>query len=130
MQEVAFDTSEVVVGRDASCDLTIEDDSLSRTHVAIRRTAAGFEVHDLGSRNGTWLNARRIDGPARLRDGDRLRLGTREIVFLLEEPGLPEPARSRRQSATARFVACAVCGNPTAIGTGECPTCRTASAGT
>lgn len=38
MQEVAFDMGEVIVGRDASCELTIEDDSLSRTHAAIRRT--------------------------------------------------------------------------------------------
>ena len=44
-------------------------------HARIRRTGDTIEVEDLGSRNGTYVNGERIDGPVRLRRNDRVQFG-------------------------------------------------------
>lgn len=57
---------------------------LSRRHVIIRRTNAGYEVMDLGSVNGTWLNEERL-APHKsypLPSGSHLRLGGMRIAVL------------------------------------------------
>lgn len=59
---------------------------VSRRHIAIRRTRDGYEVLDLGSVNGTWLNEERLD-PHRfypLPSGSRLRLGRMRILVLYQ----------------------------------------------
>jgi hypothetical protein len=63
-----------VIGRSPRCRLTIDADTVSRAHAELRRTDTGWEVRDLGSTNGTWVNGWRVDRAA-LRAGDRLVLG-------------------------------------------------------
>lgn len=60
---------------------------LSRRHAVIRRTARGYEVLDLGSVNGTWLNDERLipHRPYPLSSGSHLRLG-RMRLFVLYRP--------------------------------------------
>lgn len=60
---------------------------LSRRHVHIRQTGVGYEVMDLGSVNGTWLNEERLDPhkPYPLPSGSYLRLGFMRI-FVLYHP--------------------------------------------
>lgn len=57
---------------------------LSRRHVAIRPTGNGYEVLDLGSVNGTWLNEERLTPhkPYPLPSGSHLRLGRMRILVL------------------------------------------------
>lgn len=68
---------EVVFGRAHSCTVRFEEQGVSRLHARI--TAKGdreFELEDLGSANGTFLNGRRIEGALRLRADDRIRIGS------------------------------------------------------
>jgi sigma-B regulation protein RsbU (phosphoserine phosphatase) len=65
----------MVVGRTPRCDLVIDDASVSRVHARIRRHGADCVIEDLNSRNGTFVNGRRIREPTRLADGDRIVLG-------------------------------------------------------
>ena len=60
---------------------------LSRRHVAIRRSDHGYDVMDLGSVNGTWLNEERLipHKTYRLPSGSHLRLGRMQI-FVLYRP--------------------------------------------
>ena len=60
---------------------------LSRRHALIRRTADGYEVMDLGSVNGTWLDEERLvsQQPRSLMSGSHLRLG-RMRIFVLYKP--------------------------------------------
>ena len=67
-------TAAVVVGRQAA-DLVVDDPQVSRRHARLRPAGDGIEVEDLGSLNGTWVNGARIDRPARLVPGDRVRVG-------------------------------------------------------
>ena len=64
------------------CWLTLDDELSSRYHARLYVTEAQFEVEDLASRNGTYVNGQRVEGRIELRDGDRLRIG-REVIAVL-----------------------------------------------
>ena len=72
---------ELVIGRE-DAGLTIEDEELSRKHAVVRLVDGGVEIEDLGSRNGTFVNGRRIEGATKVGGGDSLRLG--RSVFAIE----------------------------------------------
>jgi putative peptide zinc metalloprotease protein len=64
------------IGRDPSNDLVLEDPGVSRRHAVVRTASfGGFAIEDCGSRGGTFVEGERAIGPARLRDGDRVRVG-------------------------------------------------------
>jgi hypothetical protein len=71
------------LGRSRDCDIVLEDSSISRQHAEIRPGAEGWTVADLGSTNGVRLNGRTVRGAMSLRSGDRVELGSTEIVFEL-----------------------------------------------
>jgi diguanylate cyclase (GGDEF)-like protein len=66
---------EILVGRGDTCTICIPDNSISRMHAQLQATPEGFRVTDLGSKNGTFVNDRQLDAPAKLCDGDNLRIG-------------------------------------------------------
>jgi hypothetical protein len=70
----------VVLGRSPDCDVPIAQRSVSRHHVRLRRTPEGWDVLDLGSTNGTWLNGRRISS-AVAQPGDELGLADHRLVL-------------------------------------------------
>lgn len=71
------------LGRHRNNDVVITDPKVSSFHARIDRTPEGYVVHDLGSRNGTFLNGRRI-GEGRLTTGDELRLGTARLIYKVD----------------------------------------------
>jgi diguanylate cyclase (GGDEF)-like protein len=71
----------LVVGRGDNCDIRINDPSVSRRHAIVQAGADGWEVSDLGSTNGTFLNNVSV-ASAPLRDGDYLRVGNAIHRFL------------------------------------------------
>ena len=87
---------ELILGRAASAAVRFDprrDTVVGRQHARIEPDPAGgrFRLADLGSVNGTWLNGVRLEAPAWLAPGDRLRLGEHgpELEFSLEP--LPDP---------------------------------------
>ncbi len=70
-----------VVGRSRDCEIVLEDTGVSRRHAEFRPGEGGWTVADLGSTNGVRVNGRDIHGPHRLSAGDRIELGSTEIVF-------------------------------------------------
>ncbi len=69
------DGAPVTVGRIPQCDVHIDDQSVSRRHCTIEADGLEAIVKDLGSANGTYVNDEPVT-TARLRPGDRLRVGT------------------------------------------------------
>jgi pSer/pThr/pTyr-binding forkhead associated (FHA) protein len=67
-------------GRHPESDIFLDDVTVSRRHAEFRRTSAGFEVRDVGSLNGTYLNRERIDATA-LAGGDEVQIGKFRLVF-------------------------------------------------
>jgi len=74
------------IGRAPSNQLTLASERVSRRHAIIQAQQENeFWLVDFGSRNGTYLNSRRITMPQRLQHGDRLTIGPFEFVFRLRE---------------------------------------------
>jgi len=80
---MAFGSSgSVSAGRAASNTLSYPDDQgLSRQHFVIERVGPNPVLRDLGSKNGTELNGKRISGPTPLKSGDRVRAGRLVIEY-------------------------------------------------
>jgi len=74
-----------IMGRQSSCDVQILDNMSSRAHCQIRRDGKLFSLVDLGSRNGTHLNDKKVS-ERQLVFGDRIRIGEAEYK-LVKEPG-------------------------------------------
>ncbi|MBI2432088.1 MAG: SpoIIE family protein phosphatase [Candidatus Hydrogenedentes bacterium] len=89
-----------VVGRNADCDLVVNDPSASRRHLEISQDRDVFEWKDLGSSNGTLLNGRPEVG-GELRSGDLLLIGDVRLRFEVEEkPAPPVKEDSKRFQRT------------------------------
>jgi serine phosphatase RsbU (regulator of sigma subunit) len=73
---------EIVIGRDASCDVALDDTIISRRHARLYRDDGGmYWIQDLRSKNGTILNQSAVTAPARVRDLDRIGIGACLLTF-------------------------------------------------
>ena len=72
------------LGRMDDNDLVVAGEKVSRYHAVIGETANGFTVTDLRSTNGTHVNDERVVDSHLLHDGDRIRVGGTELVFVLD----------------------------------------------
>jgi pSer/pThr/pTyr-binding forkhead associated (FHA) protein len=77
-RDESFDLGdELTVGRGSGCGIVLADDHyVSTVHARVFRRDGTLHVEDLGSRNGTFVNDHRIDGPTPLRRGDRVKFGS------------------------------------------------------
>jgi serine phosphatase RsbU (regulator of sigma subunit)/pSer/pThr/pTyr-binding forkhead associated (FHA) protein len=79
---VPLNRDRITLGRSSVCELCYPDDAgLSRQHMALVRAGNDWRVEDLGSKNGTLLNGRRLEGPSPFRSGDRITAGHLIIEF-------------------------------------------------
>lgn len=80
-----FDLAEgdFVVGRAATCELSLDDPMVSRNHGRLRVTPEDVQIEDLGSRNGVKVNGQRIQGVRKLEHGDQILIGSQQMVLLL-----------------------------------------------
>ncbi|MGQ9518159.1 MAG: FHA domain-containing protein [Anaerolineae bacterium] len=65
---------EIIIGRDESCDIVLDDRKVSRRHASIRRQPDGYYITDLQSKNGTFVNGEAVFSPRRLYDGDEIQI--------------------------------------------------------
>ena len=84
---------ENLVGRDPECALTIPSGLVSRQHARILVAGERATLQDLGSKNGTLLGGRRVEGETPLADGDEIRIGPALLVFCAPGAG---STRTRR----------------------------------
>jgi hypothetical protein len=122
LQEIDLPQGDTLVGRSASCQVTLDDPLVSREHARIRIEGAHASVEDLGSRNGVQLGGRSIVGAAPLASGDRIRIGTQDLVFL-ELPVNAERATRGATRQTGFMVHCAACARAYPSELVACPTC-------
>ncbi len=70
----ALNKDKLVIGREPTCDIVIPDRQVSRAHAELHRLDDGFELRDLGSKNGTHVNGVPVASPVRLQDGDLIQV--------------------------------------------------------
>ena len=87
---------ETVIGRDRSCAVYIDADSVSRHHAKLKVSGGEASIEDLGSKNGTWVSGERIAGIVPLTDGCSIRFGSETTRF--EILGVDRPTRTATAS--------------------------------
>ncbi len=117
LQEFDLSGPEVVLGRSPDCQITIEDPLVSRRHARIVIEGTQARISDLGSRNGVRINGRQTEGEHPLEDGDRIRLGTQELVFSVVKQ------RAREARPTGFMKVCKECNTPYPEKSPQCPHC-------
>ena len=102
-QRVAVSTASFVIGKLATSDLCLDKTNISRAHCQIVNLNGNYIIRDLGSRNGTYIEGRRISSEVPLHEGSRIDLGAIHLVFHLAEAGdtdaEPEPGTRAVQAA-------------------------------
>lgn len=90
------------IGRDRHLDWTLPDPSrsISSKHCEVRYHDGGYWLHDV-STNGTYVNRsdRRMQGPHRLRNGDRIEIGHYIIAVTLDAEDAAAPAQGYGEAA-------------------------------
>jgi pSer/pThr/pTyr-binding forkhead associated (FHA) protein len=90
-----FAKAEVTLGRDPASDLPLADEAVSARHAVMTFHHGQWWIEDLGSRNGTRLNAQPVEGATVLTDGDQIGCGKSRIeVNLRLDSGEPASPRS------------------------------------
>ncbi|MGI8493507.1 MAG: FHA domain-containing protein [Acidimicrobiales bacterium] len=79
-------TGTTTVGRHPDSDIFLDDVTVSRRHAEIDHQPGVFEVRDVGSLNGTYLNRERIES-GQLHHGDEVQIGKFRLVFLSDVQG-------------------------------------------
>lgn len=87
---------EHVLGREPDLELAFDSATVSRRHARIRVEGGAATIEDLGSKNGTFVNERRIEGPTPLADGDAILLGSVRLRFGRLTAGPTETVTSSR----------------------------------
>nr|WP_317987901.1 FHA domain-containing protein [Hyalangium gracile] len=104
-EEFNLEDEEYVVGRSTDNPICIQDSSVSRKHIMLRRVGSGWTVSDLGSGNGTLVNGEPITDETVLGNGDVITMGDSEVTFsdvanstmmvaITPGPSRPRPAAS------------------------------------
>jgi DNA-binding winged helix-turn-helix (wHTH) protein len=92
-REVALTDGENVLGRGADSLVWIDAQSVSRRHARVLVGSGVATLEDLGSKNGTFVNGRRLTAPIALRDGDELRIGSVPMILkIFARPSSTETA--------------------------------------
>jgi phosphoserine phosphatase RsbU/P len=83
--QVPISEQEIILGRDPGLALTLKGGTVSRQHARLTREGAGIWIEDLSSRNGTYVNERRISERTLLKPNDSIRIGSYFLRFEEEE---------------------------------------------
>jgi Transcriptional regulatory protein, C terminal/FHA domain len=93
-REIPLSTDETLLGRDEKAGVFIDDASASRRHARVVSRDGRSTLEDLGSKNGTLHNGKRLRAPVVLSDGDRIQVGRASLIF--------RESASTRSTQTAR----------------------------
>jgi len=80
-QRLRLVAGENIVGRDPDVAVRISSASVSRRHAVVTIAGDAATLTDLGSKNGTWLDGRRVTTPVPLADGNAVRFGAVELTY-------------------------------------------------
>ena len=102
-RRIAIESPTFVIGKKDPCHLVLDRVNISREHCEIAAAAGGHVVRDLKSRNGTFVDGKKISGETALADGAVVQLGDFTLVFRAgsvdgaaaePKPGPPTPAKA------------------------------------
>ena len=85
---IPLDQPACLLGKSPTADIVIDNPYVSRRHSQIVQTGDSFQIEDLGSKNGTFVNGVRLQrGALKLNSGDRIELARERVVLRFQEAG-------------------------------------------
>jgi len=100
-RDIELGAGVVLMGRSSSCHIVVDDGLASRRHAKLDVAGDGVSVEDCGSVNGVYVNARRINGTLRIKDGDHVQIGRQD--FVLRSMLVSDSPERNRALAETRF---------------------------
>ena len=94
----------MVVGRTEDCDIVLDDGEVSRQHARFTTSQGGAVVEDMGSRNGVFVDGRRVK-ELELDVGDRIQIGGHELLVTRYSPVPGQVVERQRFEALGRLAA-------------------------
>ena len=88
-----FLQTEIMIGRDSNCDLSISDEALSAHHARLAHHHGQWWLEDLNSTNGTFLNRERLNMPAVVITGDQFKCGNTLFDIRIDVDDKLSPAK-------------------------------------
>lgn len=80
-QQFLFVSDTLTLGREEGNDIVLPERDISRHHASFYRISQDhYEIEDMNSRNGTWVNGIRIEGRRRLFDGDEVHIALKVLI--------------------------------------------------
>jgi len=87
-----FETDEILIGRDAKCDVQLSDKNVSNHHARLRFHHAQWWLEDLGSKNGTLINDQALITPVVVISGDEIICGLHTLTITISGEIQNKPA--------------------------------------
>ncbi len=82
--------TQLVIGRDDSCEIAIPDRQVSRQHARVTYSKEGVLLEDLESKNGTFCNSKRVEQGVFLKEGDEVQIAlAQRFMFISSDATLP-----------------------------------------
>src|SRR6266540_2586124 len=102
----SFDKDQIRIGRQSDNDVKFDpqkDASVSGYHAEIYRDGDTFFIKDLQSRNGTFVNSRRVDALVALKEDDTIQFSTRgpKVIFSTRDPSVADVSAAAEPSESA-----------------------------
>lgn len=85
-REFTLRNGENIVGRDSTAHVRLLGDGISRRHARITVDGERLTVEDLGSKNGTYVDGKRVDGSCELQSGNEIRVSNELLTVLIASP--------------------------------------------
>jgi pSer/pThr/pTyr-binding forkhead associated (FHA) protein len=107
VRKFVLNSTVTTIGRAQDNDIVINNLALSRRHAQVERRGNRYEVSDLGSQNGVYVNSERVRGSRTLDNTDTITLGTYHFVFsdtVASDPDVESVRREKRPLPTAAEV--------------------------
>ncbi|HTY41868.1 MAG TPA: FHA domain-containing protein [Thermoanaerobaculia bacterium] len=95
-RRIPLEPGETIIGRDPGAGIFIDDRSVSRRHARILVTDDVAVLEDLSSKNGTFIQERRVEGSFALSDGDKVRIGSVPVTVRIF--AVPESTDTGREA--------------------------------
>ncbi|MBL9038704.1 MAG: FHA domain-containing protein [Archangium sp.] len=85
----------LIIGRSSELDMVLVEDMVSRKHAKISWQGDKPTIEDLGSTNGTFVNGEKIQKPFRIKEGDRILIGTSILKLVVQGANAPDLSESQ-----------------------------------
>jgi pSer/pThr/pTyr-binding forkhead associated (FHA) protein len=92
LKQLKIDQNEIIIGRDATSDIQIDNIAVSREHATIIKGPNYYFIEDMHSKNGTFVNGKKINKKF-LKVDDEIQIGKHSLQIILEE----NPAQKKKR---------------------------------